>query len=256
MKRDSLIVLTVIVAIMLMAIPAKAETGSSQESKWQFDFTPYIWLAGIDGDVRSGRFSTGGVEATFTDIFQDLNGAFLGTFEVRKGRWGILLDAVYLDISGTTETPDHTIGNVHTKLTQGMYSLAGIYRIAEKSIALDLLAGARYATVSTDLVVEPGKYPKILEGRSVSESINWWDGFVGMRGLIPLSKRWSLLGYAELGAGGSNFTFQGIAGVNLQVAKHFILRGGYRYLMIDVQDNLFVYDVQIGGPYLGLGIVF
>ena len=86
--------------------------------------------------------------------------------------------------------------------------------------------------------------------------MNWWDGFVGMRGLIPLSKRWSLLGYAELGAGGSNFTFQGIAGVNFQVAKHFIIKGGYRYLMIDVEDNLFVYDVQIGGPYLGLGIVF
>jgi opacity protein-like surface antigen len=256
MKRDFLIVFVSIVAIILIAIPAKAETDSSQKSSWQFDFTPYLWLAGIDGDVRSGRFSTGGAEATFTDIFQDLNGAFLGTFEVRKGRWGILLDAVYLDISGTTETPDRAIGNVHTELTQGMYSLAGIYRLVEKPLALDLLAGARYATVSTDLVVEPGKYPKILEGRSVSESINWWDGFVGLRGLISLSKRWSLVGYAELGAGGSNFTFQGIAGVNLQVAKHFMLRGGYRYLMIDVQDSLFVYDVQIGGPYLGLGIVF
>ena len=225
MKKTLMIVITVVLAIILVSMAAAAETGSSQESTWQFDFTPYLWLAGIDGDVRSGRFSTGGVEATFTDIFQDLNGAFLGTFEVRKGRWGVLFDAVYLDISGTTETPDRAIGNVHTELTQGMYSLAGNYRIVEQPIALDLLAGARYATVSTDLVVEPGKYPNILEGRSVSESINWWDGFVGMRGLIPLSKRWSLVGYAEFGAGGSNFTFQGIGGVNLQVAKHFIIRG-------------------------------
>jgi len=256
MRNKYFIVLAVIVAIMLMSIPAAAETSSSPESSWQFDFTPYLWLAGIDGDVRIGRFSSGGAEASITDIFQDLNGAFMGTFEVHKGRWGILFDAIYFDISGTAETPDRAIGNINTELSMGMYSLAGTYRLVEKPLALDLVAGARYATVSADLVVEPGKYPNILEGRSVSDSMNWWDGFVGMRGLIPLSKRWSLLGYAELGAGGSNFTFQGIAGVNFQVAKHFIIKGGYRYLMIDVEDNLFVYDVQIGGPYLGLGIVF
>jgi opacity protein-like surface antigen len=256
MKKKLSIILPLLLAIMLMSLPAAAETAASQESQWRFDITPYLWLAGISGDVRSGRFSNGGAEASFTDIFQNLNSAFMGTFAVQKGRWGILFDTIYFGVSGTEDTPDYAIGDINVDLSMGMYSLAGTYRLVEKPLALDLLAGARYATLSTDLVVDPGKYPKILEGRSVSDSMDWWDGFVGLRGLIPLSKRWSLLGYAEFGAGGSNFTFQGIGGVNFQVAKHFIIKGGYRYLMIDVEDNLFVYDVQIAGPFLGLGIVF
>ena len=258
MKKFLAIVVALVAAVMLMAAPAGAQTqaGTTQENKWEFEFTPYLWLAGIEGDVRSGRFSTGGVEASFTDIFQDLNAAFMGTFEARKGRWGILLDTMYLNLSATGETPDRAIGDVDVKLTQGLYSLAGLYRVVEKPFALDLLAGVRYGTLSADLDIEPGKYPQIMQGRSASDRLHWWDGFAGMRALIPLSENWSAVGYFDIGGGGSNFTFQAIAGVNYQISKHFVIKGGHRYLAIDVEDSAFVYDVKIAGPYLALGIRF
>jgi opacity protein-like surface antigen len=258
MKRFLSIVLALIATFMLMAAPAAAQTqtGTTQENQWQFEFTPYLWLAGIEGDVRHGRFGSGGVEASFTDIFQNLNGAFMGTLEARKGRWGILLDTIYLSISGTVDTPDRAIGDVDVKLKTGIYSLAGLYRAVEKPFALDILAGVRYATVSADLDIEPGRFPQIMQGRSVSDSMHWWDGFAGMRALIPLSERWSMLGYVDIGSGGSNFTLQAVAGVNYQISKHFVIKGGYRFIMIDVEDSAFVYDVKLAGPYLALGIRF
>jgi opacity protein-like surface antigen len=258
MKRFLSIALALMAVVVMMSSIAVAQTQTvtNQENEWQFDITPYLWLSGIQGDVKSGRFSSGGAEASFSDIFQDLNAAFMGAFEVRKGKLGILLDTIYLNFSGTKNTPDSSIGEVETNLKVGLYSLAGEYRIVEKPLALDFLLGARYATISADLDILPGKYPQILEGRSVSDSMNYWDGFAGMRALFPLSENWSLMGYFDLGGGGSNFTFQGIAGINYQISKHFVIKGGYRYLAIDADDSKFVYDVQLGGPYLGLGLRF
>ncbi len=258
MKRFLSIALVLMAAVVMMSTLAVAQTqtGTNQENQWQFEFTPYLWLSGIEGDVRSGRFSSGGAETSFSGLFQDLNASFMGAFEVRKGNLGVLLDTIYLNVSGTQNTPDSAIGEVETNLKVGLYSLAGTYRVVEKPLALDLLLGARYATLSADLNVLPGKYPQILEGRSVSDSMNYWDGFAGMRALVPLSENWSLMGYADFGGGGSNFTFQGIAGINYQVSKYFVIKGGYRYIKIDADDSNFVYNVQLGGPYLGLGIRF
>jgi opacity protein-like surface antigen len=256
MKRFLAVVVILMAAVMLMAAPAGAQTQTTQANPWEFEFTPYLWAAGIEGDVRNGRFGSGGVEASFTDIFQNLNGAFMGAFEARKGRWGIVLDGLYLNVSGTEDTPNRAIGNVDVGLKTGIYSLAGLYRVVEKPFTLDVLAGVRYATVSADLDIEPGKYPQIMQGRSTSRSMDWWDGFAGMRALFPLSERWSLVGYFDIGAGGSNFTFQALAGVNYQISKHFVIKGGYRFFMIDADDSAFVYDVKLGGPYLGLGIRF
>jgi opacity protein-like surface antigen len=258
MKRFLSIVVTLMTAVMLMAAPAGAQTqaATTQEDHWQFEITPYLWMAGIQADVRQGRYTGGGVDVSFSDITGSLNAAFMGTFEARKGPWGLLLDTMYMSVSVTGETPDRAIGEVDLKVTQGMYSLAGFYRVVEKPFALDLLGGVRYATVEADLDIGPGKYPQIMQGRSVSKSTEWWDGFAGMRAQFPLSERWSLVGYFDVGAGGSNFTFQALAGVNFQVSKHFVIKGGYRYLAIDLRDSEFVYDVKVAGPYLALGIRF
>jgi hypothetical protein len=82
------------------------------------------------------------------------------------------------------------------------------------------------------------------------------EGFVGMRALVPLSERWSLVGYVDVGAGNSNYTFQGIAGVNFKVAKHFVIKGGLRFLIIDAEPEPIELDLKMAGPYLGLGIPF
>jgi hypothetical protein len=246
-----------VAAVMLTsAAAAVAETAAHPDDGWHFAVIPYLWLAGLDGDVRSGRFSSGGVEASFDDIFDDLEAAFMGVFEARKGRWGAILDVMYIDLSGSGEAPGRLIGEVDVDLTQGLYSLAGFYRALEMPLAVDLLAGVRYADLSVDLDVAPGKYPQLLKGRSVSDDMAWWNGFLGLRLLYPLGKRWSLAGYTDFGFGGSDTTFQAIGAVKFKMTEHLVLDAGYRYLYLDADDNELVYDMSIGGPFLGLGIVF
>lgn len=235
--------------------PASAQLATVSDA-WQFEVTPYIWLAGIDGDVKNGRLATNGAEASFSDILSDLEFGLMGTFEARKGRWGVLVDGIYLDLSSTATTPDRRFGDVNVDLTTQLYSAAATYRVADGPVKFDVLGGARYLYVKSDLDVASGTPPALFRGRRVVDSDRWWDGYVGARVLYPFAERWSVVGYGDLGGGGSNLTWQLLGGVNYELSKTFSAKLGYRYLQIDREDADFVYDVALGGFYLGAGIRF
>ena len=56
------------------------------QDKWQFQVTPYFWLAGLHGTGGVGNRTTR-VDEGFSDVFDALNFAFMGTFEARKGKF-------------------------------------------------------------------------------------------------------------------------------------------------------------------------
>ena len=66
----------------------------------------------------------------------------------------------------------------------------------------------------------------------------------------------TLMGYIDIGAGGSNLTYQVMAGANWEFAKGYNLKLGYRHLYWDYEKSGAVWDVKTSGPYLGLGIQF
>src|SRR4029453_16752215 len=107
------------------ALPAAAQGKS--EDKFTFEVTPYLWAAGINGDIAVGTVRGGGidvdVDASFSDIFQELDMAFMGMVEGRYGRWGLLLDAVYMQLSDNETTRDG-LASAKFKLEQQLYSLA------------------------------------------------------------------------------------------------------------------------------------
>ena len=57
--------------------------------KWQFQLTPYIWIAGVKGRAGIGNLVVD-VDAALTDDNVDLNFGFMGTFEARKNRFVFL----------------------------------------------------------------------------------------------------------------------------------------------------------------------
>ena len=66
-----------------------AETGKSGDS-WQFEITPYIFAAGLDGEIgQSTRFGdvTADIDMGFSDILENLDSGFMGLFEARKDKW-------------------------------------------------------------------------------------------------------------------------------------------------------------------------
>jgi opacity protein-like surface antigen len=70
------------------------------------------------------------------------------------------------------------------------------------------------------------------------------------------AQKWSLLGYLDVGTGGTKYSYQAIAGIGWNISKTFALELGYRLLAENYDKTTFLYDIRTAGPYLGLAIAF
>lgn len=89
---------TVACLAVALATPALA-----QGSDWSFALSPYVWVPGITTSVETAR---GTVEADMSrsDVLSKLDFAFMGAFEARQGRWGLIADLFYANLSQSHST--------------------------------------------------------------------------------------------------------------------------------------------------------
>lgn len=234
---------------------------SSADNGWQFAVAAYLWGADIGGSTGSDA----DIDVSFSDIFDNLNAGFMGTFEARKDKWLVLSDLVYLNVTADNKTnvsipvdPGLGPGPVPIDITakteidlQGtVFQLAGGYNLlSEGPLKLDLLAGARYLNLDNDITVDLSAIGGSRKTK-FSESGNVWDGIVGVKGNYNLNPRWSLPYYADIGTGQSDFTWQAVAGVAYHAAKRVDVAFVYRHLEWDIGED-FVDDLSFSGPTLG-----
>jgi hypothetical protein len=226
----------------------------AEDTGWQFEFTPYLWAAGMKGDVGIGELSAEGVQTSFSDILKSLRVGFMGTFEGRKDRTGFVVDAIYMQLTQTKPAPLPGFGDVHAKVTQQAYTAAATWRAIDGDVPVDLVAGARTNYIKLDLDLAGSVL--VPQGRTVVQSHDWVDGFVGARVQYPLAPQWTLVGYADVGGGGSDYTWQAIGGVNYAISPTATAKFGYRYLKIDYHRGDFLYDMATGGFVAGIGMRF
>jgi hypothetical protein len=227
------------------------------DSDWHVRLTPYIWATGISGDVTAPYPLPGReVEADFGDILDHINGAFLGTADVRYQRFGVLGDVVYLNVGGgKTRNPTNlpTIGT-KVKLATTTATLAGYYRVHDgERGSVDLLGGLRYDHFETKLSATAGG-PGI--GRKVSKE--WTDPIVGVRGTMRTGPRGSVTGYADYGGFGINDStvWQLVGTYNYQWKDNVGVVAGLRYWSLKLDKPVLDYDLDIFGPLVGISFSF
>jgi opacity protein-like surface antigen len=247
--------------VCAFATPLAAAEGGEGSGAWQFEATPYLWGAGLDGTVRINNRPQAGVavEQSFSDILKVLDFAAMGAFEARKGRWGMLADAVYFKVSdeGSVTGPLGFVSlAANAALTQQMYSLVATYRAIEGRTAVDLVGGLRYASVKWDVGIQASVPVLPPTDRRFVQTKDWVDPVVGARIQHALGDRWTLVGYADIGGfgAGSDLTWQLLAGANYAFTPTFIGKVGYRYVSVDYDKQDFSYNMAFSGAFLGLGI--
>ena len=228
------------------------QTSSSDE--WQFQFSPYFWLAGLHGTGGVGNRTTQ-VDESFRDVFDALNFAFMGTFEARKDKFISLTDLEYVSVSDDKATPGPLFSSVDAGFKTFIFDQEVGYRLwenPEKGASLDVLGGARVWRVKTDFEFGAG----ILPATRIEASRSWVDAVGGLRGKMALSQKMFLTGKFDLGGGGSHFTWQVFGGAGYNLNPKIALIFGYRVLDVDYDKNNFVFDMNQRGPILGLGFRF
>ncbi len=210
----------------LVAIAAALPVASvAQETDWTFTLTPYVWIPGVTTafGTERGSFTA---DRSGGDALSDLDFAFMGTFEARRGKWGMVVDLIYADLSAKEDTPFGVLFDGATVETR-VATLSGYvaYRVYEDAaVAADLLGGVRGYSVELDLSLDAGRLPG--EGTRLSE--DWLNPLIGGRVGFRFNDRWTVVVAADVGGfeGGADSTWQALATVGYHLDDHWAVRAG------------------------------
>lgn len=256
---------TLAISLTLLASGLSGSVFAAESDDWQFEVTPHLFAAALDGTTGI-RGVESDLDVSFSDTLEVLEFAFMGVFTAQKGPWSYGVEAWYikLDDQGATNVTG-PFGNVtvnaalEVETELSVYQGSVGYRVVDNRIKADFIGALRYTKITLDATAVITTTPSIVfpgGARSAEGSEEWVDGVIGMRLLYPLNEEWSLLGYADVGAGGSDLTYQLIAGANWQFSDGVTAKLGYRVLDWDYENDGNVWDMTMSGPYLGVGIRF
>jgi len=247
-------------AALLCLLLSGPRAMAAQDDEWHSRLTLYLWLPDLETEM-STDVSSGGGTVTAKTLLEALDFAFMGAFELGRGKWSGLVDLIYLDLSDEADSilerpGDRLKTEIDVSLTGWQVGLYGTYEaLNSDGWKLDLLGGARYLKVEPELNLDASLGP-LGVSRKVSVSKDYWDGVVGLRGRYQFNDNWYMPFHADVGAGDSDLTYQLILGVGYQFDWGQLV-GVYRYLDWDFGsgDNQ-IEGLTFSGPAVGVQFNF
>ncbi|MGY6250732.1 hypothetical protein ACXIUS_24835 [Bosea thiooxidans] len=214
-----------------------------------FSVTSYAWATAIDGKSATlPPLPAADINLRFRDVLKELNGALMASAEMRSGRWSILVDGQFSQVTtgGTLSGPFFSALKLRSQNTTVQGSV--FYRVYEDAVlALDVGGGIRFWNLNNKLEILPSLANLRIDHR---ESKMWADPIVGARLGVTLAGPWSLTVAGDIGgfSAGSRLTWQGLGSVNYAWSESLTLKAGYRILHVDYRDGRFLYAVTQHGP--------
>jgi hypothetical protein len=220
--------------------------GSPSDKGWRFAVTPYLWLAGLEGDVGVGPL-TSHVDLSPADILDALQFAASAYGEVRRQWFVGGIDALYVSVGGAKaivfrgDTGSFNLSNRQTILQP----FVG-YSVGNATWTLDVLAGARYWRSRNELSVDRPN------GRSVDRTLltDWWDATGGLRLTGTIIPRLRFTAGGDAGGGGAKSDWQLHGDVGYDVSSRWTVGIVYRFLSVDYSKTNFLQDVDMKGLVL------
>jgi hypothetical protein len=233
-------------------VTPEAEVIEGQD--WSFVASPYFWGASLNGKTSQFGLPIIKIDADFSDIFQNLDFAFMGAAEFRYQRFSVIGDFLYTKLSNNADTPFGVLANELDVKSETIAGLLGVgYAVLDGPTGhLDVVGGVRIWSVDTTISFNGG----FLDGREKSDSATWVDGMVGLRGKYLLTDEWFLSGWGFVGTGGADIDWDVAANIGYQFNDTISAVAGYRALGVDYRKDGFVFDTVQHGPVLGVTVKF
>ena len=224
------------------------DSQTPRDGRWDVAFTPYLWVAGMKGDIGIPRGDNEvEIDKSFADVVGSLKFAFMGTLDVRYDRFVALSDVMYISLGADAEgirDAQFLEGRVNTSAL--VVAVAGGYRVVDRGpMFVDLVAGGRL--VSLDAKVEL-RGPLTSRERKASKSN--LEGLIGGRVRVPLGKNWGMAIYGDVGTG--SVIWQMLGTVQWDISNHWRMAAGYRHMSINHKKDDFKFDVALSGPIVGV----
>ncbi|WP_254430517.1 MULTISPECIES: outer membrane protein [unclassified Ruegeria] len=222
---------------------------SAQQSDWSYEASVYLFMPETDVSLDT-RLGTVDGSLSFSDALENLDFAFMGAFSATNGRWLVLADYSYTDLSFSNDTPGPATSGLDTSFTtQYLSGYIGYRAYDAPGVQIDAVGGFRWFSTDTVFQLQPGTAP----GRRATADDSWTDPIVGARARVQFSDKWSGTGFFDYGGfrSGSE-TWQVLLTADYAINERWLIRGGYRYISFDheISGNDFTFEQS--GPLLGV----
>jgi hypothetical protein len=234
MKKN--ILYSILIIFLLSVTSADAQYGYND--RLRLEFAPYVWMTTLNGDLTIDG-STRKVNFTFDDFFKYSNLGLSGHVELKKNKWALIFDWLYVDL-----IKDPT----YTELSLGEISLA--IRLSEN---LEIIGGGRYFKAEVEFIGE-------AEDQGKDEK-SWIDPIIGGRFTMDLTKYLMFTFRADVGGFGigSKLQWNIASGIGYQLSN-ITFMAAYRIWYANYEsgsgESLFMYDMTTSGPGLTMIIHF
>lgn len=236
-------------AAILAAALCTALAAPAKSQDWSAQVTLYGWGAGVGGDFTPFTGApTLSFDKSLSEVLEDLDAAFFATGLARRGNLVFFGDLTYTSSSRSGLIPPGIPATGEVTL-KSITLAAGRRFDAGGGTTVDLLGGLRGWDID-GAITTPGP--------SIAPSASFIDPILAVRVNTPLSDRWSVLSYADIGGfgAGSDFTWQAAVTANWQARDNLWLSVGWRHLAVDYSDGGTVFDGAMSGPLAGLTLQF
>jgi len=239
----------------LMALAFLAAPATASAADWEFKLAPYLWFAGLEGDVATiPGVPSAPIDVSPSQALEDTEAALMLMFEARSGRHGLFVDFIYTDVRSTEEVFPNLGISLRSVSKSTVLSGAYEYRLVDNEGSnLDLMGGLRYWEVDSALSFTG---PLEVSGRNKED---WVDPFIGLKGYHRFggSKFYTSYGAAVGGFdAGSKLFYDLDLNLGYQWNNAIGTVVGYRLFNVDYDHAGFLWDVEQAGWGLGLAWSF
>jgi len=245
---------------------------AASAADWHFGLTPYLWLPNIEANGTADGPPDGGdpaYEVGPVDYLDNLDFVLMLAGEARRGRWSLRSDVIYLDFSNqrsAVKTVSGPGGLVEIPLDAGTSSsftgleaqaTLGFWLEDHPGRSVEVFAGLRYLDLSFDLDWELEAPIDLLpQSGHIEQSTDPLDVIVGTNARFAFGNgKWFVPLHADIGTGGSNFTWQLSAGVGYAFEWGDLLFV-YRHLDYEDDHGELLEGLRLSGPALGASFRF
>jgi len=262
--------------LLLIATCQAANSAEDNQDDWQVEITPYVWLPTISGKLSHEPppdGSGGGlvVDVGPTDWLDLINGVAMVNGSMKKGRFSLAADFVYLGlksdndiVTGTGTDGDLPIDaslnvSAETDFDGVAWTLVAGYTLTDTDrSSVDLIGGVRFFGVDVKTnwnlaidIIGPGGGVELPAQGSRTTEVALWDGIVGVKGQHKLGEgAWSVPFYFDVGTGSSELTWQAMTGFSYGYAWGDLMMV-YRHLSYDEDASGLMQNFSFSGPTLG-----
>jgi hypothetical protein len=254
----------------LLALAPCAKAAAPAPGEWVFEAALNLWLPAVTGSTRFEQPGGGGGGGSDIGVSNDgitgnLHFAFLGSFEARRDRWGLLTDLVYVDFQdsrsgyrqftvGGVPLPVDASADVHTGLRGWEWTLAGTWdAYRDARTVLTLLGGARVLDIRQslewNLQGNVGTVPLPDQAGSLRTGVKNLDAIAGVKGRWSFGPGgdWFVPFYGDVGTGESALTWQLQAGLGHAWSWGDVI-ASWRVVGYDMKSGSTIENITFNGP--------